>query len=72
VATVAVKVTVSAGLEPNTALHGLVVPKQVEELRFEGALQPAKVDPPAVVARNVTVAALSEVEILGVHVLVTV
>jgi len=65
-------VTVSVGLEPNTALHGFVVPVQLEELRLFGALQPAKVDPPLAVATKVTVAPLSEVVILGEHVLLTV
>ncbi|HYT56145.1 MAG TPA: hypothetical protein VEQ38_15675 [Verrucomicrobiae bacterium] len=68
----AVKVTVSAGPPLNTALHGLVVPEQVEELRFAWPLQPANVDPLPALALNVTVAPLSEVVILGTHVLVTV
>ena len=34
VGVLAVKVTVSVGPEPNTALHGLVVPEHVEELRL--------------------------------------
>lgn len=65
-------VTVRDGLAPRTALHGFVVPKHVEELRFVCPLQPAKVDVPFGVARNVTVAPLSEVVIFGRHVVVTV
>ena len=66
------KLTVSAGLPTNTALHGLVVPEHVEELRLAGVLQPVKVDPPPALALNVTIAPLSDTVILGEHVLVTV
>ena len=65
-------VTVKAPPEPNTAEQGLVVPEQVDELRPAVADQPAKVDPGAAVALNVTTAPLSEVLMLGEHVLVTV
>jgi hypothetical protein len=50
----------------------LVVPVQVEGLRFSGRDHPAKVDPTPALALNVTVAPLAEVVILGEHVLVTV
>ena len=72
VATGLLKVTVSFGLPPPTALHGFVVPEHVEELRLSGALQPAKVEPAAGLALKVTVATLVSVVILGEHVLVTV
>ena len=65
-------VTVSDGFAPNTALHGLVVPEHVEELRLLAPLQPTNVDPPPAVALKVTVAPLSDVVIFGEHVLVTV
>ena len=64
--------TVSVGPPPNSALHGLVVPKQLEELRFAWPLQPPNVDPLPTVATNVTVALLSDVVIFGEHVPVTV
>jgi len=66
------KVTVNDGLPLNPELHGLVVPVQVEPVRFAGALQPANVDPPLALAVKVTDAPLSEIEILGEHVLETV
>ncbi|PWB68973.1 MAG: hypothetical protein C3F07_20765 [Anaerolineales bacterium] len=65
-------VAVRLAFAPNTALHGLVVPEHVEELRPLAALQPAKVDPLSATAVKVTVAPLSEVVILGEHVLETV
>lgn len=66
-------VTVSVALEPKTALHGFVVPEHVDgPLRSFWLLQPAKVDPGLAVARNVTVAPLSDVVMFGLHVLVTV
>ena len=68
----ALKVTVSPPLPVNVPLHGFVVPVQVDGLRLDERRQPAKVDPPAAVAVNVTEAALAEVVILGEHVLVTV
>src|SRR5690349_10662196 len=67
----AVNVTVSEGLLPKTALHGFVVPEHVDELRFAGALQPAKKDAVAAVAFSVIVAPLSLVVMLGEQVLVT-
>lgn len=49
-----------------------MVPVQVLLEALAGRLQPANTDPPAAVALNVMVAPLSEVEMLGAHVLVTV
>src|SRR5690242_16238695 len=63
--TATLKVTVRAGLPLNTALQGFVVPVHVLGLRLEGRLQPANVDPPVAVARNVTVAPLSDVVMFG-------
>ena len=64
-------VTVSSALLPAVPWQGFVVPEQVVGLKVL-ALQPANVDPPLAVARNVIVAALSEVVIFGAHVLNTV
>ena len=71
VATV-LKVTVSVGPPPRTAVHGLVVPEQVEGLSAPWPLQPPKVEPTLGLARKVTVAPLSEVVMFGEHVLETV
>ena len=69
-------VTVSDGLPPRTAVHGFVrsgvASEHVEELRLAAPLQPAKTDPAAGVALNVTVAPLSEMVMFGKHVLPTV
>ena len=60
--------TVIPPLPVNTRLHGFVVPMHVDELTFEGALQPANDEPLAAVALSVIVAALSEVVMFGAHV----
>src|SRR5215217_7967602 len=65
-------VTVIVGFDPKTALQGFVVPVHVEALTLSWALQPPNVDPTLATALNVTVAALSEVEMLGKQVVVTV
>src|SRR5688572_6613889 len=65
-------VTVRAGLAPSTALHGLVVPVQVDELRLAGRLHPPNVEPTLATALKVTVAPLSEVVMFGKQVAETV
>ena len=64
--------TVIAALPPAVPVQGFVVPEQVVGLKLLTALQPPNVDPPLAVAVNVMTAALTEVEIFGVQVLITV
>jgi hypothetical protein len=66
------KVTVKVALDPRTALHGFVVPVQVELDRSAAPLHPLKLDPAAALALNVTVAPFAEVVMFGKHVLETV
>jgi len=71
----ALNVTVNAPLPPapKIRLHGFVVVLlHVSELVLAAALQPANTDPDPAVARNVIVAPLSDVEMFGEQVLVTV
>ena len=63
--------TVIAALPPAVPVQGFVVPEQVVGLKVL-PLQPPNVDPPLAVAVNVMTAALTEVEIFGVQVLITV
>ena len=65
-------VTVRVGLAPSTALHGLVVPEQVDELRLAAPLHPPNVEPTLATALKVTVAPLSEVVMFGKQVAETV
>ena len=63
--------TVTVRLLPlpvKTRLHGLVTPEHVDGLAFVTALHPPNVEPAFAVAWNVTVAALFDVVIFGVHV----
>ena len=71
-AAAALNVTVNFGFPPNMAVQGLFVPEHVDELRFNGALQPANTEPLAGLALNVTIALLASVVISGKHVAVTV